>query len=287
MSFSHLLPPTFKTQVQAWIQEDVPSFDFGAYVVGDKIVSAYLLVKSKLVLAGFPFFEEICKEFGLGYEWKASEGDVIDGSESPILVAIVSGPAKCVLQAERILLNMLHRCSAISTLCKEYTDIAKQKMFKGMIAGTRKTTPGFRLVEKYGLLVGGCAAHRYDVSSMCMLKDNHIDACDSITDAVHRAKKVCGFTTMIEVECRSVEDALEASGAGAHIVMLDNFIPENAKKAAREIKSKFPHVTIEVSGGINLKTVGDYMDENIDVLSVGALTQGVPNVDISLKIKKN
>jgi nicotinate-nucleotide pyrophosphorylase (carboxylating) len=191
---------------------------------------------------------------------------------------------------------MLIRCCSISTLAKSYRDLADSMNWKGDIAGTRKTTPGFRIIEKYALLVGGCVTHRYvsvfyspnskDVSSMCMLKDNHIDVNGGITKAVKKAKLVCGFTTMIEVECRSEEDAVEACLAGAHIVMLDNFKPEDCKKSAENIKKQFPHITVEASGGINLKTLTAYLSPSIDVISFGALTQGVPSVDMSLKIQK-
>jgi nicotinate-nucleotide pyrophosphorylase (carboxylating) len=285
-NFSSLLPPTFKNQVQQWIIEDVPSFDFGAFVVGDTKEEMTLLVKSNLVLAGVPFVNVICEEFGISIEWKIQEGTHIVYDGKPILAALVTGKASSLLQAERIILNTLHRCSGIATLSRQYADIAKEHHWKGLIAGTRKTTPGFRLVEKYGLLVGGCAQHRYDVSAMCMLKDNHIDSCGGIAKAVQKAKKVCGFTVMIEVECRSLEDAIEAAKEGAHIVMLDNFTPEKAKETAKIFKSQFPHVTVEVSGGIHLKTCASYFSEYIDVLSVGGLTQGVPSVDISLKVKK-
>lgn len=285
--FSTLLPPTFKKVVQEWITEDIPSFDFGAFVVGNKEDEANLLVKSSLVLAGVPFANEILDTFELKYEWKIKEGTYIEYKNSPILTCIVKGKAKNLLQAERTLLNMLHRCSAIATHCKRFTDVAKEHNYKGFIAGTRKTTPGFRIIEKYALLVGGCATHRHDLSSMCMLKDNHIDSCGGITQAVEKAKKVCGFTTMIEVECRSLKDALEASEAGAHIVMLDNFEPEKCKETAKEIKKKYPKVTVEASGGIDVKSISSYFCEEIDVLSIGGLTQGIPTVDISFKIKKN
>lgn len=285
--FSSLLPPTFKKVVQEWITEDIPSFDFGAFVVGEKEDEAQLLIKSTLVLAGVPFANEILNTFELNYEWKIKEGTFIEYKNSPILACVVQGKAKNLLQAERTLLNMLHRCSAIATHAKKFVDLGKEHKFKGFIAGTRKTTPGFRIIEKYGLLVGGCATHRHDLSSMCMLKDNHLDSCGGITKAVERAKKVCGFTTMIEVECRSLQDALEASEAGANIVMLDNFSSDKCKETAKEIKKKYPKVTIEASGGIDIKSISNYFCEEIDVLSVGGLTQGTPTVDISFKIKKH
>merc|ERR1712238_204471 len=111
----------------------------------------------------------------------------------------------------------------------------------GYVAGTRKTTPGFAIVEKYGLLVGGAATHRLDLSQMVMLKDNHIWAAGSITDAVQLARKAAGFSQKIEVECQSLEEATEAAAAGADIVMLDNFEPDKLREDAKSFKKNYPH----------------------------------------------
>ena len=201
-----------------------------------------------------------------------------------IILATVTGPVSHLLRGERTALNTLSRCSGVATLSNKCKQIADKHNWKGMVAGTRKTTPGFRLVEKYGLLVGGCATHRLDLSQMIMLKDNHIWSCGSITNAVKKAATVAGFTQKIEVECQSLEEALEAAEAGAHIIMLDNFKPQQLKRDAAILKSKYPHVIVEASGGITMETMSDYFDENVDVISQGKLTQGYECVDFSLKI---
>eukprot|EP00968_Pinguiococcus_pyrenoidosus_P021847 scaffold2930_cov244-Pinguiococcus_pyrenoidosus.AAC.14 len=184
----------------------------------------------------------------------------------------------------------------------------------GSVAGTRKTTPGFRIVEKYALLVGGGATHRLDLSQMVMLKDNHIWSAGSITDAVKVARSAAGFSAkvskpragvirrkgsvtassscllflfrQIEVEARTLEEGVEAAEAGADIVMLDNFEPGALKVAAKELKRLHPSVLIEASGGITTATMGDYFSEHVDIISQGNLTQGYPVVDFSLKIQK-
>merc|ERR1711959_364032 len=130
-------------------------------------------------------------------------------------MATVSGPANRVLQAERTMLNILSRCSGVATAAREVSGTAHANGWHGCIAGTRKTTPGFRIVEKYGLLVGGCATHRLDLSQMVMLKDNHIMSAGSITAAVKTARSAAGFSQKIEVEAGNIKDALEAAGAGA------------------------------------------------------------------------
>lgn len=118
-------------------------------------------------------------------------------------MAIIKGPAYKILQAERVVLNLLARCSGIATLGYRLLQIQRRVRWQGYVAGTRKTTPGFRLVEKYGMLVGGVDTHRMDLSSMVMLKDNHIWSCGSIGEAVKSARSIAGFSLKIEVECRN------------------------------------------------------------------------------------
>lgn len=162
----------------------------------------------------------------------------------------------------------------MATAARRAADIKARCEWHGFVAGTRKTTPGFRQVEKYALIVGGAATHRLDLSQMVMLKDNHIWSCGSITNAVKKAKVAAGFSIKIEVECQSLAEGMEAAGAGADIVMLDNFTPEAIHDAARTIKEAFPHVLIEASGGITEASMERFMTPYIDIISRGALTQG-------------
>lgn len=284
--FSALLPQNIDTVVEGWIHDDMPSLDVGGLVVGTQEKSAQLLMKSSGVFAGKPFFEKVFEILGCKVVWNedvASEGDYKD-IDSKICLATVTGPVHKILRGERTALNTLSRCSGVATLSREAADRAKSLGWNGWVAGTRKTTPGFRVVEKYGLLVGGAATHRLDLSQMVMLKDNHIWANGSITNAVQLARKASGFSQKIEVECQSLEEAYEAAGAGADIVMLDNFEPEKLKKDAESFKSKFPHVLVEASGGITSETMPDYLCPHVDIVSQGKLTQGYSCVDFSLKI---
>ena len=181
-------------------------------------------------------------------------------------------------------MNTLSRCSGVATLSRVAVDRARSLGWQGHVAGTRKTTPGFRIVEKYGLLVGGAATHRLDLSQMVMLKDNHIWSCGSIENAVKLARKAAGFSQKIEVECQSLDEAIEAATAGADIVMLDNFKPDQLRKDAETFKTKFPNVLVEASGGITSDTMPDYLCQHVDIVSQGKLTQGYECVDFSLKI---
>ena len=283
-------PPQLESIVSQWLQDDIPShFDVGGYVVGSSIQTAELWMKSDGVVAGIPFFNAVFDACGeCEVQW---DDDVIEGEQhilhgnAKVKLATVTGPVSHLLRGERTALNSLSRCSGVATLSRKCVQIAKDNNWHGEVAGTRKTTPGFRLVEKYGLLVGGASTHRLDLSQMVMLKDNHIWSCNgSIDAAVKKARSVSGFSQKIEVECQSLEEALTAAKAGADIVMLDNFTPEQLKKDAKTFKEQYPHVTVEASGGITIDTMADYFSEHVDVISQGKLTQGYDCVDFSLKI---
>ena len=263
------------------LKEDIPSFDYGGYVVGSKTETAVMFGKSAGVIAGVPFMNVIFKELECEVKWNFKEGDTFQ----PVAkIATVTGAAKNILVGERLALNIMARCSGIATRAHKLKELANKHKWKGTVAGTRKTTPGFRIVEKYGMLVGGCDTHRYDLSSMVMLKDNHVVSTGSITAAVKKARSVCGFSLKIEVECQSQEQAEEAIVAGADVVMLDNFTPEKIKIAAKNLKQKHPHCMIEASGGMTFENISEYFCDEVDIISMGSLSQSVPHIDYSLKI---
>jgi len=283
--FSHLLPPNWKSVVTHWLQEDVPSFDIGGFVVGDKQELAILWAKTSGMLAGVPFFDAVFESLGCTVEWLLRDGAILDTTEGKVAVANVRGPCRQILIGERTSLNIISRASGVATVAYESVQIAQKHKWQGQVAGTRKTTPGFRLVEKYALIVAGAATHREDLSQMVMLKDNHIWSAGSITNAVKLAKRATGFSVKIEVECQSYEEAVEAAETGADIVMLDNFPPEKCKEVAALLKCQFPFLIIEASGGITTSTMSDFFSPDIDVISRGSFTHGYSCLDFSLKIQ--
>ena len=260
-----LLPTHFPSEITRWLAEDTPTYDYGGFVVGSEPRTAYLLCKSPGVLAGVPFFEEVFRQCDCDVQWHYDEGSFLDPSKegNKIKVATVKGPTRKLLLGERVGLNTLARCSGVATKSKRMLDLVRDAGYRGILAGTRKTTPGFRLVEKYGMLVGGIDGHRHDLSSMTMLKDNHIWAKGSITKAVRAARAAGGFALKIEVECQSEEEADEAIEAGADIVMLDNFDGEGLKVAAKSLKERWVGkraVLIECSGGLTEANVRQYVN---------------------------
>lgn len=215
-----------------------------------------------------------CLTYSISITCKYEDGDFIAG-ETPNVIGTVWGPAAAILKGERIALNILSRCSGISTQARKLIDAGYT------VAGSRKTTPGFRLMEKYALAVGGADPHRYDATSTVMLKDNHIDALGgNITAAIDHAKSLASFTTKVEVECRTIEEAVVAAESGADIVMLDNFLPSMADL---ERLQRFG-VIIELSGGFTPHNIPPNFKSQI--VSLGYLTHSAPIIDFSLKINK-
>ena len=176
--FAHCLPPHYRAQVRSWLEDDVPHLDIGGFVVGEEEVEAFLLCKGVpevsgaavggAVVAGVPFFTAVFEDLGCRVEWLCREGDVL---APPARAAIVRGPARAVLLGERTGLNILTRASGVATAARAMSLVRAREGWHGEVAGSRKLTPGgFRLVEKYALLVGGVSTHRMDLSQMTMLK---------------------------------------------------------------------------------------------------------------------
>lgn len=256
-------------------------------MVGEVEREAFLLGKGKnaAVLAGSPFVTEIFAQLGCTVEWHVQEGDIFEPVRH---IATVNGKARFLLLGERIALNLLARCSGIATQSKKIRDLAKSYGYKGIIAGTRKTTPGFRLVEKYGMLVGGIDPHRHDLSSMIMLKDNHIWSSGSITAAIQQARSVGGFSLLLDVEVGSEAEADEAIEAGADIIMLDNMEGSELVNVASSLKAKWQgqrKFLFETSGNITEANLQERAINGIDILSTSAVHQSVQHIDFSLKIQ--
>lgn len=274
LKHAHLLPPTYQQTISSWLTEDCPSFDYGGYVVGEELKEASLWCKSPGLLAGVPFFDEVFRQLGCAVQWYFQEGDHIGQageSKCKVKAATVTGPARKLLLGERVALNTLARCSGIATASHAFSTKARQAGYKGIVAGTRKTTPGFRLVEKYGMLVGGVDMHRYDLSSMVMLKDNHIWSTGSIPAAVAAARSSAGFALRIDVEVQSEDEARQAIAAGADVIMLDNLQGDELIQVARRLKTELHSSSgvkggreflLESSGGIDLDnvTAGGHLD---------------------------
>ena len=296
--YANLLPVSgkWKQQVTEFLSEDVPSFDFGAYVVGNKAETGSLYMKAPGLICGVPFAAEVFKQCELQVEWHFNEGDYIDEAKlaennGKIVVATVSGAANNILLAERTALNLLARSSGIATQSYRTKQLADKAGYTGLIAGTRKTTPGLRMMDKYSMLVGGVDTHRYDLSMMLMLKDKHITLTGSITKSFVAARSVCGFAVKVEVEVSTEDDAKEAIDAGADVIMLDNFTGESLRQVAKSLKQHYQGSNklflLECSGGLTLQNLSTYLCNDIDIYSTSSIHQGTGIVDFSLKLNQS
>jgi len=211
------------------------------------------------------------------------ERHAVDGArlDKGGLLLTARGPAHSVLAAERTALNFAQRLSGVATLARRYGDAVVGTRTR--VVDTRKTTPGFRVLEKAAVLAGGCGNHRFDLGSGILIKDNHIAACGSVRAAVEAAKAKAPHPLRIEVEVTNLRELDEALAAGAEIVLLDNMTVSQVEAATARAHAK--HVMVEVSGGITLATIGDYARAGVDLISVGALTHSAPSVDIGLDVR--
>lgn len=194
-------------------------------------------------------------------------------------VLSVTGPTAAMLTAERTALNFLQRLSGIATLARRFADAVADTGVR--IVDTRKTTPGWRALEKYAVRCGGCFNHRASLGEHVLIKDNHIAAAGSIAKAVARCRAAAPHTAKIEVEAKTLAEVKEALRAQAEVILLDNMAPDLIRRAVALIAGA---AVVEVSGGVRFETLRDYAMPGIDVISVGALTHSATAVDLSLTI---
>lgn len=213
--------------------------------------------------------------------WFCEDGQ--DIHKGQVLMAI-EGNAQALLKSERIALNFLQRMSGIATMTRLYVNTLDQPNVK--LADTRKTTPSFRPFEKYSVFVGGGFNHRYNLSDAVMIKDNHIELCGGIRQAIEKAKAYVGHTVKIEVEVESIAQLQEAIDAGADIIMLDNMSTEMIIEAVaiRNQSLNKSHVLLEVSGNVTLERLKELGSTGVDVISSGALTHSYHALDISFNV---
>ena len=265
------------------LQEDIGAGDFSTLSCVPKEAkgSAQLIVKENGVLAGIEVAKRIYEIYdpSLSFEVFILDGALVKKGDIAFRVA---GSSQSILTTERLVLNCLQRMSGIATMTAKI--IKEIEGCNSIILDTRKTTPGLRFLEKWAVKIGGGQNHRFGLYDMIMLKDNHIDYAGGITAAIQRTKAFLISTSKdlkIEIEVRNTEELEEVLRVGGvDRIMLDNFSPENLKKALKIIPS---HFETEASGGITLENIRAYAETNVDFISVGALTHSVKSLDLSLK----
>lgn len=276
----------FKTFVQNALQEDVGDGDHSALatIPASKKGKCRLLVKEDGILAGVEAAKEIFKIIDPKFKFIQL---IKDGTKVKVgdVAFTVEGSSQKLLTAERLVLNVMQRMSGIATKTAHLQELCKGTKTK--VIDTRKTTPGFRFFEKWAVVIGGGANHRFGLYDMIMIKDNHIDFAGGIIeaiDATHAYLKKNKKKLAIEVETRTLNDVkLILNKGGFQRIMLDNYTIADTKKAVALINGKYE---VESSGGITEKTIAQYAKCGVDFISVGALTHHVKSMDLSLKAVK-
>jgi nicotinate-nucleotide pyrophosphorylase (carboxylating) len=278
-------PPT-NDQIDALVQraldEDLGTGDITTrnIVDGDVLWEAEALAKETLTLCGIEIFRRVFSMLDPSCTFPGSSRG--DGEEVPSGSAIIKirGKGITLLEGERTALNILQKLSGIATLTRKFVERAKPVT----ILDTRKTTPGLRVFEKYAVTCGGGVNHRFGLYDAVMIKDNHIKAAGSITQAVDCIRKKLASKKTIEVETTNLKEVAEALSAGVDIIMLDNMPTEIIRQAVKLVGHR---VKIEVSGSISLERLDELAGTGIDYISVGALTHSAPAVDISMNFLGN
>lgn len=267
-----------RTLISSFLEEDIGAGDITAESIfsPDTIGSASLVAREKMVLAGIDVAREVflVQNASIDCDIKMEDGEVAEPGD---VLIVVKGPVVDLLKAERVSLNLLQRMCGIATLTSRY--VKKVQGCPVRITDTRKTTPGLRMFEKYAVRSGGGYNHRYNLADGVLIKDNHIAACGSITQAVARVRTTIPHTIRVEVEVETLEQVKECLGCGVEIIMLDNMSPEMMVKAVELVNGK---ALVEASGGISLDTVEVVAKTGVDIISVGALTHSAPSCDIGM-----
>lgn len=279
-----MIPNPFEVDglIRRALAEDMPYLDVTTdYLIpeGDR-AEAVLLAKADGVLCGLEVAERVFRLLDPSFVARAfaKDGDRLAAGQK---IAEFSGDTRALLHGERTALNLLQHLSGIATATARAVSLVKGT--GACIADTRKTLPGLRALQKYAVTAGGGKNHRYGLSDAVLIKDNHIDACGSITRAVERVRSKVGHMVRVEVETRSLEEVREALAAGTDVVMFDNMTCAQMKEGARLCEGS---ALTEASGNVTEQTLRSVAETGVGIISMGALTHSVKALDISMKIKK-
>lgn len=269
----------YRRYLELALKEDIGGGDITTNILllEDKKIKAQIISREKFILCGINFAEEVFKLLNkdINFRKKLKDGDKVENKQ---VIAEIEGSAKAILAGERTALNIIQRLSAIATKTKKFVD--KAKKYNVEILDTRKTTPNFRLFEKYAVKVGGGKNHRGGLYDGILIKDNHIAILGSAKEAVRRCK-MKDARSKIEVEVKTLGQLKEVLPLKPDIILLDNMSLKEIKLAKKIIDNL---AKIEVSGGVNLKNVEKIAKCGVDYISVGELTHSVKSVDISLEV---
>lgn len=267
--------------VRMALEEDAPQGDLTSQTLlpADAMIEAALVAREDGVLCGEDVFAAAMRVTGpVSVSFAVHDGQRFGGGA---VLAQVSGPARDVLQAERVALNFVQRLSGIATMTAQF--VRETEGFPARITDTRKTTPGLRILERYAVRCGGGGNHRFSLSDAVLVKDNHLAVLaargESLVEALRAARRQIPHTATIEVEVDRLDQIETVLAAGADTILLDNFSLDDLRSGVMQIAGR---ALIEASGGVTLESVRAIAETGVDLISVGALTHGVRSLDMGL-----
>ncbi|PSQ42620.1 nicotinate-nucleotide diphosphorylase (carboxylating) [Halobacteriales archaeon SW_7_68_16] len=262
-------------RIERWLREDVGHHDVTNDVPGE--TTGRLVATEDGVAAGIAAAARVFDYLGIDAEAGVETGDRVVAGEAVLRVA---GPARAVLRGERVAANVAGHASGIATRTARAVRRVREVSDDVAVAGTRKTTPGLRGIEKRAVAAGGGDTHRLDLSHAVIVKDNHVAEL-GLDGAIDRVRERASFTTPVEVEVETPEAGPRAAAAGADIVLFDNLAPEAVERGVASLPDD---VLAEASGGITLDTVAEYAGTGVDAISMGSLTHSAPALDYSFRL---
>lgn len=268
--------------IQFALHEDIGTGDITTESIfdNDAIAGATIVAKQDGVICGMKIAELVFRDFTIDMDWQpfCKDGDYV---RKGTVIAQVEATSRILLSAERTALNFLQRMSGVATNARKYAQAVEGTGCR--VLDTRKTIPGWRLLDKYAAKVGGATNHRYGLYDMVMIKDNHITAAGSIEKAIEIVlKETERYPLPIEVETASLGDVARVLQVGGITrIMFDNFTPDKVREGVEMVQGRFE---TEASGGITLENIRDYAETGVDFVSVGAITHSAAALDISMNI---
>ena len=272
--------PALDRLIDLALEEDIGTGDITteSLIPEDACGQAEIVAKAPLVLAGMPVARAVFQRLDAAIAFSQAMDDGSRVAPGTCLLKL-EGRLRPLLTGERTALNFLQRLSGIATHVRHFMDSLPAGAAR--LVDTRKTTPGWRALEKYAVRIGGAANHRMSLSDGILIKDNHVAICGGIRAALEKARRAAPHTLKLEIEVGTPAEALEAAEAGADIIMLDNMGPEAIREAVGLIDGR---ALVEVSGGVTRDNLADLTASGVDILSAGALTHSAVAVDISMDI---
>jgi nicotinate-nucleotide pyrophosphorylase (carboxylating) len=272
------LQPDIIQTVRWALQEDIRDGDITARLIPEEaLAQAQIITRERAVICGTAWVDEVFRQVdpGITLAWQVADGEQVQANQ---LLVRLQGPARGLLTGERSALNFLQTLSGTATSAHRYASIVAGTGVK--LLDTRKTLPGLRSAQKYAVTCGGCFNHRQGLHDAYLIKENHITACGSIAAAIHKARELAPGKP-VEVEVENQSELAEALQAGADIIMLDDFTPEQMVEAVRMTAGRS---RLEASGGVNEESLKVIAQTGVDFISIGRLTKDCKAIDLSMRL---